>query len=220
VIDGASTDNTLKVLQELLDEKSVLISEPDQGIYDALNKGLRLSNGEVIGILHSDDVFADEWVLSDVAEAFADPGVDAVYGDLDYVSRLDKERVIRHWRAGEFSPNSLTSGWMPPHPALFLRRRVFERWGLYDSQFRISADYDLILRYFSQYGFRSVYIPRVLVKMSLGGESNKSFSKILKKSSEDYKVLKKNKIGGVVTLILKNLRKIQQFRFSFSSSLK
>ena len=152
--------------------------------------------------------------MKDVAEAFADPAVDAVYGDLAYVSRGEKERVIRYWRAGEFSPNRLTYGWMPPHPTLFLRSHLVERWGGYDSKYQISADYDMILRYFRQDGFRTVYLPRVLVKMCVGGVSNQSLLKICQKSFEDYKVLKNNNIGGFGTLILKNLRKIQQFRFT------
>ena len=214
VVDGASTDGTLSVLHKVLDENSVLISEPDHGIYDALNKGFSLSTGQVIGILHSDDVFADEMVLTEVAEAFANPAVDAVYGDLAYVSREDIKHVMRYWRAGEFSQKKLVFGWMPPHPTLFLRRNVIENWGGFDTNYHISADYDAILRYFSQDGFQVVYIPRVLVKMRVGGLSNQSLSKIWQKSFEDFKILKKNKIGGVGTLIWKNLIKIKQFRIS------
>ena len=164
--------------------------------------------------MHSDDVFADKLVLTEVAEVFADPAVDAVYGDLAYVSREDIKHVIRYWRAGEFSQKKLASGWMPPHPTLFLRRNIVERWGGYDTSYQISADYDAILRYFSQDGFQAVYLPRVLVKMRVGGVSNQSLSKILQKSFEDYKILKNNKIGGFGTLIWKNLTKIKQFRFS------
>ena len=214
VIDGASTDGTLKVLNEFLDDKSLLVSEPDQGIYDALNKGLSLTNGEIIGILHSDDFFADNQVLKDVAEAFSNQSVDAVYGDLAYVNRDNTDRVIRYWHAGEFHPKKLEQGWMPPHPTLFFHRRMLERCGGYDTQYKISADYDLILRYFNQRGFRAAYLPRMIVKMRIGGMSNKSLAKIWQKSLEDFKVLKKNKIGGLGTLIWKNLRKIEQFKFT------
>ena len=212
VVDGASSDGTLSVLHKVLDENSVLISEPDHGLYDALNKGFGISTGEVIGVLHSDDVFADEMVLAEVAEAFANPDVDAVYGDLAYVARNNIKNVVRYWRAGEFSHKKLVLGWMPPHPTLFLRREVIENLGGFDTNYQISADYDAILRYFSQDRFHVEYIDRVLVKMRLGGLSNKSLSKILKKSFEDYQILKKNKIGGFRTLIWKNLTKLKQFR--------
>lgn len=212
VIDGASTDGTLALLQSVLDDRSILVSEPDCGIYDALNKGLERATGDVIGIMHSDDFYADEFVLSDVAEAFADPAVDGVYGDLEYVDKVDTGKVIRYWRSGEYRPELLAKGWMPPHPALFVRRRVIERWGGYDTSFRIAADYDAILRYFGQGGLSALYIPRVLVKMRVGGESNRSLSKIVLKSREDYRALKKNGVGGLGTLAWKNLSKIGQFR--------
>jgi len=128
-LDGSSTDGTLELLHSRLDRRAVLVSEPDKGIYDALNKGLARATGEVIGLLHSDDIFADDQVLTDVAKAFNKPAIDAVYGDLQYVSKANTNNVIRHWRAGEYSRARLGRGWMPPHPTLFLRRSVIERWG-------------------------------------------------------------------------------------------
>ena len=211
VVDGASTDGTLAVVNSFPGEQRVLISEPDNGIYDALNKGMRLSTGEIIGVLHSDDFLADADVLKDVADAFADPTVDAVYGDLVYVSSSDPSRVVRYWRSCAFHPGLLVRGWMPPHPALFLRRRVVEAVGLYDTSFRIAADYDYILRCFSRPGFKAVHLPRVLVRMRLGGASNRSLTRILRKSREDLRALRKNRIGGWGTLLLKNLSKLGQF---------
>jgi len=211
VIDGASTDGTLELLRSRQHELAVLVSEPDKGIYDALNKGIARCTGDVIGLMHSDDLYADERVLNDVAEAFRDPGVDTVYGDLDYVSQSDTRRVIRRWRSGEYSPQLLKRGWMPPHPALYLRRQVIERWGSFDASFRIAADYDAVLRYFGQGRIRPAYIPRVLVKMRVGGESNRSIARILRKSREDYVALRKNGVGGFTTLVQKNLCKIGQF---------
>jgi len=148
VVDGASPDRTLEVIRAHAHDKMVVVSEPDQGIYDALNKGFRLSTGDVVGIVHADDILADDTVLERVAEAFEDPDVDAVYGDLDYVARDNPDKIIRHWEAGAFSQARLRAGWMPPHPTLFLRRRVFETRELFDTSFRIAADYDAILRYF------------------------------------------------------------------------
>jgi glycosyltransferase involved in cell wall biosynthesis len=211
VIDGVSTDGTLELLASRRSEFAVLVSERDSGIYDALNKGLALATGDVIGLMHSDDVYANDHVLADVADAFSDPDIDAVYGDLDYVSQGDTSRVIRRWRSGEYSRARLTQGWMPPHPTLYLRRQVIERWGGYDTSFRIAADYDAILRYFGQGRIRPAYVPRVLVKMRLGGESNRSLGRVLRKSREDYKALRRNGIGGLGTLARKNISKIGQF---------
>ncbi len=211
LIDGVSTDGTLELLTARCSEFDVLLSERDSGIYDALNKGLALATGDVIGLMHSDDVYADGNVLRDVAAAFADPDVDAVYGDLDYVSQSDTSRVVRRWRSGEYSPALLAQGWMPPHPTLYLRRQVIERWGGYDAGFRIAADYDAILRYFGKGKIRPAYLPRVLVKMRVGGESNRSVGRIFRKSREDYAALRRNDVGGVLTLALKNLSKVGQF---------
>lgn len=211
VIDGASPDGTLEVIQAHAHDRMVVVSEPDEGIYDALNKGFGLATGEVVGLVHADDIFADDDVLASVAEAFADPAVDAVYGDLDYVAKDDPDRIIRHWQAGPYSRARLLAGWMPPHPTLFVRRRVFETHGLFDTSFRIAADYDEILRYFGVAGIRSAYIPRVLVKMRVGGESNRSLAAIVEKTREDYRALKKNRIGGVATLVGKNVSKVPQF---------
>lgn len=211
VIDGASTDGTLDEVQRESHPGLKIVSERDNGIYDALNKGIRHASGDVVGVMHSDDFLASDRVLEKVAAAFGDPGIDAVYGDLDYVSATDETRIVRHWRAGTFTPANLKRGWMPPHPTLFLRRKVFELHGAYDTTYRIAADYDAVLRYFGRGSIRSYYIPEVLVKMRVGGESNKSLRKILCKSLEDYKALKSNRIGGVSALIWKNISKTTQF---------
>ncbi len=211
VIDGASTDGTVQVLQSCLNDRVVWVSEPDNGIYDALNKGLARATGDVVGFMHSDDFFADDHVLARVAAAFSDPEVDAVYGDLDYVAKDDTSHIIRRWRSGEYYPARLSRGWMPPHPTLYLRRSVIDRWGGYDTRFRIAADYDAILRYFGQGQIRAAYIPDVLVKMRVGGESNRSLAKVWLKTREDYAALRRNGVGGVGALIWKNVGKLGQF---------
>lgn len=211
VIDGASTDGTLQVLQRCLTAQAVWLSEPDKGIYDALNKGLARATGEVVGLMHSDDFFADDHVLEWVAAAFADPLVEAAYGDLDYVAKDDTSRIIRRWRSGDYTAAKLARGWMPPHPTLYVRRSVIERWGGYDTRYKIAADYDAILRYFGQGRIRAAYIPRVMVKMRVGGESNRSLAKIWLKTREDYSALRRNGVGGVVALAWKNLGKLSQF---------
>lgn len=213
LIDGVSSDQTLQIITKNASLNTILISEPDRGIYDAINKGICISTGEIIGLLHSDDIFSDEFVLQDVVKAFTDPRVDAVYGDLEYVSEFSLEKVIRYWRSGVFRKKNLLWGWMPPHPTLFLRRRVFESLGVYDINYKISADYDAILRYFFSGEIVSTYIPRVFVRMRLGGESNKSLSRIYLKMKEDYRAIRSNKVGGLGCLIFKNLGKVPQFLF-------
>lgn len=211
VIDGGSSDGTLDAIWARSSGDVLVVSEPDKGIYDALNKGLRLADGDIVGIMHSDDFFADKDVLADVQRAFEAKDVDAVYGDLDYVARDDTSRVVRHWRAGPYSRAALAWGWMPPHPTLFVRRDVIASWGGFDPMFRISGDYDAVLRYFARGKIRATYLPRVLVKMRMGGESNRSIRRILVKSQEDYIALRRNQVGGIGALIWKNFSKVGQF---------
>lgn len=210
VIDGASTDGTLAILARHRARLATLVSETDRGVYDALNKGLRLATGDVVGFLHADDGYADPGTLARVASAFADPAVDAVYGDLEYVSRDDPARVVRRWRSGACTPGQLRLGWMPPHPTFFARRELYERLGGFDTAYRIAADYELMLRFIGA-GIRMAYVPRVLVRMRLGGMSNRSLRQMWRKSREDLSVMRRHRIGGVGTLAAKNLRKLAQF---------
>jgi glycosyltransferase involved in cell wall biosynthesis len=211
VQDGGSTDGTLDVLTQLAIPSTYVRSEPDKGIYDAINRGLARATGDVVGFMHSDDFYADDCVLECVAEAFADPDVDGVYGDLQYVAVEIPHGVVRHWRSGEYSRSKLGRGWMPPHPTLYLRRAVLDRWGLYDTNYQIAADYDAMLRYLVRGQIKLAYIPDVLVKMRVGGESNRSLSRVLLKSLEDLRAIRRNGVGGLGTLACKNLRKIPQF---------
>lgn len=211
VIDGGSTDGTLDLLRSYSHQLDVLVSEPDGGIYDALNKGIRCATGEVVGFLHSDDLFADTSVLSQIASAFADPAVGAVYGDLVYVRRDSPDRVVRYWRAGEFSWHNLSKGWMPPHPTLYVRRSIYERVGMFDISYRIAADYDFILRLLVREKPNVQYIPQVLVKMRVGGASNCTLWNILHKSREDLRVLRCNRVGGIGAFLWKNASKLPQF---------
>ena len=211
VQDGGSTDGTLERIAAVAHGRMSVVSERDAGIYDALNRASARATGDVIGVLHSDDFFAHDAVLAHVAEVFAATGADAVYGDLDYVSAADTTRVVRRWRSGPYDPRRLRRGWMPPHPALFVRRSVIERWGAYDTRYRIAADYDSILRYFGKGGCTAAYLPETLVKMRVGGESNRSLERILLKSREDLRALRANEVGGVAALAWKNLSKVGQF---------
>ena len=215
VIDGASQDGTLDVLQARRSQLAAMVSEPDRGIYDALNKGIAHASGDVIGFLHADDVFASPDVLAHVAQAFADPAVCAVYGDLQYVRKDDMTQVVRVWQSDLFTLQRLNWGWMPPHPTFYVRREWYERIGGFDTHYRIAADYLSILQMFSQADFKSVYLPEVLVKMRLGGESNKSLKNLVRKSAEDWRALRITGVGafgGIGALVWKNLSKLGQFR--------
>jgi glycosyltransferase len=211
VIDGASQDGTLSILESFENRISQLVSEPDKGIYDALNKGISRANGDVIGFLHADDLLANPDVLQKISQAFQDTTVDVVYGDLVYVKKDNPNQIVRYWKSGKFSANKLRNGWMPPHPTLYLRRSLYERLGQFDTSYHIAADYDFMLRLLSLKNLNVVYIPEILVKMRLGGVSNRSFKNLILKSSEDYRALRNNQIGGLGALILKNLSKIPQF---------
>jgi len=212
VIDGGSTDGTGEILERYRTRLATLVVEPDKGIYDALNKGIRAATGDVVGFLHADDVFASPDALSQVAAAFDDPRVDAVYGDLVYVSRDDVRRVIRHWRAGDWTPGSLRRGWMPPHPTFYVRRAVYERLGAFDLRYGIAADYDCMLRFLAVAQIRTAYVPATLVRMRVGGVSNRSLQNIIRKSREDYRIVRSHAVGGWWTIVTKNLRKVGQFR--------
>lgn len=209
--DGGSSDATLDIIADIAGPDTHLHSAPDCGIYDAINRGIARATGNVIGLMHSDDYFAHGDVLTRVADAFSNPDIDGVYGDLDYVSATDTNRVIRHWKSGELTRGKLMRGWMPPHPTLYLRRSVFERFGDYDTSYQISADYDAMLRWLWTGQIKLAYIPEVLVKMRMGGESNRSLGRVLQKSREDYRALRSNDVGGVGALVNKNLIKIRQF---------
>lgn len=216
VIDGVSRDGTINVLQAHCGQLAVLLSEPDKGIYDALNKGIALSSGDVVGFLHADDLYAHNDVLAHVAAAFeADPAICAVYGDLQYVRKQNVSEVVRYWRSSIFTPKRLSWGWMPPHPTLYVRREWYERIGGLDTRYRIAADYYSILQLFNQPGFEATYLPEVLVKMRLGGASNRSLRAIICKSCEDWDALRRAGMGcfqGAGALLWKNFSKIRQFK--------
>ena len=210
LVDGASTDGTAALIEAYAAKhKNVrYVSEPDEGIYNALNKGIRMATGDVIGFLHSDDVLFAPDSIEHIATAFETSEAEVVYGDLQYCRG---NRVVRHWQSNTFNPRSLRFGWMPPHPTVYVRKSVYEQVGPYDEWFRISADYDMILRIFSA-GYKTQYIPEVIVSMETGGASNKNTKARLSKTQEDFIVLKKNHIGcGYLTVACKQLRKIRQF---------
>lgn len=214
IIDGASKDKTVEFIKDITVDSKVpvkIISEPDKGIYDALNKGIKNSTGDVIAFLHADDVYASSNVLKSVAAKFEESSVDSVYGDLEYVSKENTEKTIRFWKSGSFTHSKLKLGWMPPHPSFFVKKSVYDQFGLFDLSFKIAADYDFMMRILFKEKISTAYLPEVLVKMRVGGESNKSVSNIVRKSKEDLRAMKQNGLGGVPALFSKNIRKVPQF---------
>jgi glycosyltransferase len=211
IVDGASKDGTLARIREHDAYVARVVSEPDHGIYDAMNKGLALASGEFVGFLNADDMLASPDVVASIAEAAAAPDIDAVCGDLVYVRKDHPDEVVRFWRCGAFARSRLRFGWMPPHPTLYVRRSLLGELGGFDTRLQIAADYDFILRYLNRPGMQVAYVPKVLVKMRLGGASNRSLQAMLRKSREDLVALNQNKVGGLVTLLCKNARKLPQF---------
>ncbi len=216
IIDGGSTDGTVDVIKSYHAGISKFISEPDNGLFDALNKGIGLATGDVVGLVHADDLYADSSVLSCIAKTFETSRADAVYGDLVYVRRDNTDTIIRYWESGTFSPGRLKFGWMPPHTALYIRRDVYEKARLangeyFDTSFRIASDYDFMMRILVKLKIYPAYVPRVFVKMRVGGASNRNISSLFWKSREDYRAIRRNRIGGFYTLLAKNFRKLPQF---------
>ena len=212
IIDGDSKDNTLDVLRDFGNEIDTIISESDNGIYDAMNKGVAKANGDVIGILNSDDFFADNDVLSDVAELFENQNTDAIYADLVYVDRADTDKIKRKWVSGNYQVGDFKKGWMPPHPTFFVRKSVYDKLGLYNLDFKSAADYELMLRFIHKHKINIDYLPRVITKMRVGGQSNVSFKNRVLANKEDRKAWEVNNLKpGILTFIRKPLSKIRQF---------
>lgn len=212
IVDGGSTDNTLEIIKKNSPRITTYISEPDNGIYSALNKGIKLATGDIIGFLNSDDVFTNPFVVSRLVNCFRIKKSDLIYGNLVYQSREeDDKKTIRYWRSNVYNPGCLKWGWMPPHPTLYCKKEIYQTWGLYDESYRISADYEFILRVFKQPTVSKSFLPTIMVKMDVGGISNGSIKNLIRKSVEDYKAIRNNKTGNLFTLIYKNLRKISQF---------
>jgi glycosyltransferase len=221
LIDGGSRDGCLESIKAYCADsgrfvcsspQARFISEPDHGIYDAMNKGIKLAQGEIIGILNADDCYADDTVLAQVAAVFADPEVEACYGDLEYVAADDMARVIRYWQSGVYDAKKFYLGWMPPHPTFFVRRRVYEQFGMFNLNMGTAADYELMLRFLFKHRLRVAYIPKVLVKMRVGGMSNVSLKNRLAANRMDRKAWAVNGLRPYPwTLWMKPLRKVLQW---------
>ncbi len=211
VVDAASTDKSIDIIKSYGDKITIFISERDSGIYDGLNKGISLATGDVIGFLNSDDILKDRFVIEKIAKAFQESGTDSVYGDLTYISKNDPTHTVRYWKSHQYNIKKLKMGWMPPHPTFYVKKNIYEKFGNFNTDLKISADYDLILRFLGNAKITTHYIPEILVKMRVGGESNKSIKNIIQKSREDLQAMRLNNIGSIYSLCMKNISKIPQF---------
>lgn len=219
IIDGASTDGSLEVIKEYITSETVLISEPDFGIYDALNKGIMRSTGDIIGVLHSDDIYASNHVLEKVAAEFSDVNLDAVFADAEFFSNGDPDNIVRRYRSNRFNKKKLSWGWMPAHTTIFFRRRVFDLFGLYKTDYKIAADMDYVARVFTSKGFRSIYVPSVWVKMQIGGASTGGIRSTILLNREVLRALRENGIKtSLVKILLRYFVKI--FEFSVGNFIK
>lgn len=212
IIDGGSTDGSLQIIEANSERIKTIISEPDNGIYDAMNKGLALATGDIVGFLNADDFYANEDVIKNVASKFEQENCDVLYADLDYVSRSEKNKVIRKWRSGSFEKARFLKGWMPPHPTFFVKREVYKKLGGYNQALHYSADYELMLRFLFKNTLQVSYLDKVIVKMRVGGQSNRSLKNRLFANLQDRKAWDINGLKPQwFTLILKPLSKIRQY---------
>ncbi len=210
IIDGGSTDDTGKIINNYRDNIDVFISEPDNGIYDAMNKGIALATGDVIGTVNADDSFANDDVLCDIAKAFAEQDASILYGDLDYVD--SNGRIVRKWRSGKYNRGMFNWGWMPPHPTFYCKRSLFDKLDVYKLDYGSAGDYELMLRFIHLNNVNVYYLNKVLIKMIVGGVSNKSLNNRVQAMRFDFKAMRNNNVFlPVVTILLKPLRKMAQF---------
>lgn len=212
IVDGNSKDRTMDIVRKYQTHISKIISEPDKGIYDAMNKGVALATGDIIGILNSDDFYADNKVIADIVSVFTKLNCNAVYADLEYVDRNNTSKILRSWRAGEYREGLFLKGWMPPHPTFFVKTEVYKNFGSYNTDLRSSADYEFMLRVIHKHRIAVGYLNRVITKMRSGGQSNISIKNRIKANLEDRKAWKINHLNpGLFTLTRKPLSKIFQF---------
>jgi glycosyltransferase len=209
IVDGGSHENTLDIVNNYNDNLTQVALEPKKGIYVAINRGLELASGEIIGILNSDDLYIDEYVIETVVERMNE-GADACWGDLYYVEQKNPDKIIRYWRSSGLEIEKLRTGWMPPHPTFFVKKWVYDKYGYFNIDFRISADYEIMLRFLYKYRVSGAYIPKVLIKMRCGGISNKNIFHVFRKSAEDYKICRIYNLS-FFALFNKNISKIPQF---------
>jgi len=212
IIDGNSTDNTHNIIKKNSSHISYFISEPDKGLYDAMNKGIDIAKGDIIGILNADDIYYTSTTLKRVLNSFKNSNIDSCYGDLVYVNQNNIDKIIRYWKSGEYSPDNFIRGWMPPHPTFFAKRTIYQKYGLFNLELGSAADYEIMLRFLLKHKITTTYIPEIIIKMRIGGISNLSLKNRVKANIMDRKAWKINDLKPYPwTLFLKPLRKTTQW---------
>ena len=216
LVDGASTDATLQIIKRYAGSAK-LVSEPDLGIYDAMNKGIKLVSGDIIGTLNADDFYMNDNVLEQVGQVFLDPTVEACYGDLVYIRQDHAGQVVRFWKSTAFKPGLFKLGWMPAHPTFFLRASVYDRLGAFDLNYKIAADFELLFRLIEQDRIKTVYLPKVLVKMRLGGTTNKNMANVATQNMEIISILRNYYADFSVIrfVVCKALNRTAQFYYGY-----
>jgi glycosyltransferase involved in cell wall biosynthesis len=212
IIDGGSTDHTLQIAKNIPNRVTKIISEPDNGIYDAMNKGIRLATGDIIGMLNSDDLYFDNLVLEKIAARFETKNVDCVHADLYYVNKDNVNQIVRYWKTCDYVEGAFKKGWHPAHPTFFVRKEVYEKYGMFNLDFRLGADFELMLRLFERYCITSSYLPEPIVRMRLGGATSKNIQNIIKQNIECFRAFKVNgiKVSSVYPFY-RLLPKLKQF---------
>lgn len=212
IIDGGSSDCTTDIINRYKNKISHFISEKDEGIYHALNKGIALATGDIIGFLHSDDFYTSTSAISHLVNKIQIKDADGVYANLYFVDRNNPNKITRKWNSGDYSPNSFMYGWMPPHPTLFLKKHVYLKFGSFNLDFKTSADYELMLRFIHKHQIKLTYLNEFIIKMRIGGQSTASVNNRVKANIEDRKAWEVNDLKPkFYTLWLKPIRKIKQF---------
>jgi glycosyltransferase len=212
IIDGKSKDGTLAIIKKYESHIARWISETDRGMYDAINKGMEMATGDIIGILNSDDMLDSENVIEWIVNAFEEKKVDSIYGDLEYVDPVDTNKIYRIWKGKEYKRSLFKIGWMPAHPTFYFRAELFSKYGGYESHYYSAADYEFMARYLYKHRISSYYLPKLIVKMRRGGQSNSSWRQRFRANRRDYLAMKKNNIPfAFIVSILKPLSKVHQY---------
>lgn len=210
VVDGASTDSSMSVINEYRDKISKIISEPDHGMYEAINKGIKMASGDIIGLVHSDDFLYDNHVISDVVAKFKETNADFVYGDGIFVQPENTDKIVRNWIGGAYHRWKVRCGWLPLHPTCYLRRDVMMREGLYDESYKIAADTDLLVRYLYKANLKVVYLKRKIIRMRMGGLSTDNKKRKVM-WDEDIRLYRAHGFWALPTKIMKMMWKVPQF---------
>ncbi|MBN2544681.1 MAG: glycosyltransferase [Spirochaetes bacterium] len=212
IIDNNSNDGTVNIINNYRDKISKIIIEKDNGIYDAMNKGIKNATGDLIGFLNADDIYINDNVIKTIVEAVTIYNKDSVYADLIYVDKYNIDIIIRYWKSGSYNKDNFKLGWQPAHPTFFVKKAVYDKYGLYDVNFKVSADFELMLRFLYKHKITTHYIDKPLIKMRCGGTSNNSFKNIIKGNIDCLKAFKKNNIKvSIFYPLLRIIGKLKQF---------